>query len=129
MEEKYYAAVKSKNDELMHYGVPGMKWGKRKANYNTGNRSAKASKSLNDKETGKQKIKQYINEKSTGEMSKRGKAAIDVLMNGDSDWMGRPIHSDDANTELKNRGKAALERLIYSEEQIDNKKFFGRYNF
>lgn len=115
--------------ELLHYGVVGMNWGKRKANYNTGNRSAKVTKSLNNKEAGKQKVKQYIKEKSTGEMSKRGKAAIDVLMNGDSDWMGRSIHSDDANTELKNRGKAALERLMYSEEQIDNKKFFGRYNF
>lgn len=63
------------------------------------------------------------------EVAKRGKAAIDVLMNGDSDWMGRHNYSNDVGTEIKNRGKAAVERLLYSQEQIDNKKFFGRYDF
>lgn len=63
------------------------------------------------------------------ELANRGKAAIDVIMNGDTDWMGKHSYSDSATTELKNRGKAALERLMYSEEQIHNKKFFGRYDF
>ena len=63
------------------------------------------------------------------EAGKRGKAALDVLLNGDSDWMGNRSYDDNIGKELQNRGKAALERLRYSEEQIENKKFFGRYDF
>ena len=50
-------------------------------------------------------------------------------MNGDSDWMGNKTYSNDSATEMKNRGKAAAERLLYSKDQIENKKFFGRYDF
>lgn len=65
---------------------------------------------------------------SNGEIAKRGKSALDVLMNGDTDWMGNSISSDNVATEARNRGKAALERLMYSQERIDNKKFFGEYD-
>lgn len=78
---------------------------------------------------GTQAVKKTASKAGHSEIGKRGKAAVDVLLNGDSDWMGRKSYSDSATTELKNRGKAALERLMYSQEQIDNKKFFGRYDF
>ena len=83
--------------------------------------------SVSKKET--DAMSQKVKDIGSTEMSKRGKAALDVLKNGDTDWMGNHSYSDDTVTELKNRGKAALERLMYSEEQIDNKKFFGRYDF
>lgn len=75
------------------------------------------------------KVKKEIQKRSNGEIAKRGKSAIDVLMNGDKDWMGNPISSDNIATEARNRGKAALERLMYSEDRINNKKFFGDYDF
>ena len=65
---------------------------------------------------------------SAKELLGRGKSAVDVLVNGDTDWMGRPVSSDSLPKEAKNRGKAALERLLYSKDQVDNKKFFGKYN-
>ena len=77
----------------------------------------------------KQQIKNTIGKKTSTELAKRGKSALDVLMNGDKDWMGEPISSSNSRTEARNRGKAAIERLLYSEDQIFNKKFFGDYNF
>lgn len=77
----------------------------------------------------KKTIDESIRKVSKTEIAKRGKSAFDVLMNGDKDWMGNSTYSDDVGTELRNRGKAAIERLMYSQEQIDNKKFFGRYDF
>ena len=84
---------------------------------------------LNKAEIVSSKVKEKIAKSGDTEVAKRGKSAIDVLLNGDSDWMGNKTYSDDTVTELKNRGKAALERLMYSQEQIDNKKFFGRPDF
>lgn len=75
-----------------------------------------------------EKLRDTLVKKADSELVKRGKSAFDVLMNGDKDWMGNSIHSDNVQTELRNRGKAAVERLLYSEDQIENKKFFGRYD-
>ena len=72
--------------------------------------------------------RRIMNSKTGGTLINRGKAALDVLINGDKDWMGKSTSSDNAVTEARNRGKAAIERLLYSEEQIHNKKFFGEYN-
>lgn len=153
-----------KNSELYHYGVPGMKWGRRKKieyagegvvsrqkkkqprggiNPNAGKTTlgttATARKTGSDMSNalsaarkvikkGADKAGKEIQKRSNGEIAKRGKSALDVLMNGDKDWMGNSISSNDVSTEARNRGKAALERLMYSQEQIDNKKFFGDYN-
>ena len=127
-------------NELYHYGIPGMKWGKRKAHNVAG--ANLRSKNLSTKKTKQEKIdtkssiskklsinKNTINKLIGPEMIKRGKSAIDVLKNGDTDWMGNHSYNDDSVKEMKNRGKAAIERLMYSQEQIDNKKFFGRYDF
>lgn len=73
--------------------------------------------------------KKQIAAKSNGELARRGKAAFDVLLNGDKDWMGDTIEHDDPSEEIRARGRAALERILYSSDQIDNKKFYGRYNF
>lgn len=129
MESTIYT-VAGKEFELQHYGVKGMKWGRRKARpqaigdrFRRGVTAAKdaANKGLN-------KAKKAARKVAGTELAKRGKSAIDVLMNGDTDWMGNSTVSDDVCTEAKNRGKAALERLMYSQERIDNKKFFGSYD-
>jgi hypothetical protein len=144
-------------NELYHYGVPGMKWGKRKKVEYAGEGIVSRQKpklpgpvlggpkkpklpgpvlggpkklpSPEDRTNDlKAKIKKEIKKRSNSEIANRGKSALDVLMNGDKDWMGNSISSNDMPTELRNRGKAALERLMYSQDQIDNKKFFGDYN-
>jgi hypothetical protein len=130
--------IKHNNEtELKHHGVKGMRWGHRKKTDYAGEGSASMQKQKKPigrtnpnagKPTLGTKIKNGIRKRSTGELANRGKSAIDVLMNGDKDWMGSPVGSDDAVTEARNRGKAALERLMYSQQQINNKKFFGSYN-
>lgn len=45
--------VKESEDELQHYGVMGMKWGVRKANYQTGRLSKKVSKTTKRFDKGK----------------------------------------------------------------------------
>lgn len=118
------------NNELRHYGVPGMKWGRRKAvQPSVGSRfRSKLDAAKSSAAKGLKKAKKEIKKRSNSELTNRGKSALDVLMNGDKDWMGNSISSPDIATEARNRGKAALERLMYSQEQIDNKKFFGDYN-
>ena len=89
---------------------------------------AKSTKEKNNAKDIKSTFNEFSNSKNGKELAKRGKSALDVLLNGDQDWMGRSLTSDDPIEEGKNRAKAALERIMYSDEQIYNKKFFGKYN-
>ena len=139
---------------LAHHGIKGQKWGRRRFQNADGSLTPAGRQRYDDSQDDgsfKSRVKKAAGEigaaakqtvgkvgasakkaaqnfEST-ELAKRGKSAIDVLMNGDTDWMGNHSYSDDAVTEMRNRGKAAMERLMYSQEQIDNKKFFGRYDF
>lgn len=97
-----------------------------KANIGARMKTVRDAKNSNDSKTkSNSALKNYTN----SELTKRGKSAIDVLLNGDTDWMGHSISDANPAKEARNRVKAALERLMYNEEQIDNKKFFGSYGF
>lgn len=54
--------MEQRNNELMHYGVPGMKWGVRKAQSATGNHAAKSAKKKQLRQQGKTQIKQLKSE-------------------------------------------------------------------
>lgn len=86
------------------------------------------SNAAENRKRANQKFNEFSNSKNGKELAKRGKSALDVLLNGDQDWMGRSLSSDNPIEEGKNRAKAALERIMYSDEQVNNKKFYGKYN-
>lgn len=125
MEKNY---IITPNGELYHAGVKGMKWGRRRNRAAPDKPNGRRSPNGTSPKSRKS-VLGTLNKKTGGELARRGKSALDVLMNGDTDWMGNSTSSDNVVQEAKNRGKAVLERLMYSEDQIDNKKFFGRYNF
>lgn len=74
----------SKEDELMHYGVLGMKWGVRKGN--TAKAYEKASAKL-----------KKLDKKAT----KYQKKAMKYTRKADKHWYGRDIYQDKANRNKK----------------------------
>lgn len=64
---EYYVARRTDSDELMHYGVPGMKWGHRKARYYevTGNSSRIGSKNNGQMNTKIRRSKGAISNKNS----------------------------------------------------------------
>lgn len=119
---------------ISHSGTKGMKWGQRRwqnedgsltpagrVHYGYGQK--KKNESLKEKIKNKfNKTKKIIEDHTDNEAKRRVSEAIKVVKEGDTDWFDNPIHSDNSIEEAKNRGKAALERLLYSEDQIKDRK-------
>ena len=59
--------IKMDNDELMHYGVPGMKWGVRRTPAQLGRKKTSSSKSLFGKKKSKSKAKAKTKSESSKE--------------------------------------------------------------
>ena len=65
------------NDELMHYGVPGMKWGVRRTPAQLGRKKTSSSKSLFGKKKPKPKAKSESSKKETAPKPKSVKEMSD----------------------------------------------------
>lgn len=69
------------NDELMHYGVPGMKWGVRRTPAQLGRKKTSSSKSLFGKKKSKPKAKSESSKKETAPKKKSVKEMSDDELN------------------------------------------------
>lgn len=69
------------NNELMHYGVPGMKWGVRRTPAQLGRKKTSSSKSLFEKKKPKPKAKSESSKKETAPKSKSVKEMSDEELN------------------------------------------------
>ena len=69
------------NDELMHYGVPGMKWGVRRTPAQLGRKKTSSSKSLFGKKKPKPKAKSESSKKETVQKKKSVKEMSDEELN------------------------------------------------
>ena len=69
------------NDELMHYGVPGMKWGVRRTPAQLGRKKTSSSKSLFGKKKPKPKAKSESSKKETVQKKKTVKEMSDEELN------------------------------------------------
>ena len=87
------------SDELYHYGVPGMKWGKRKKYYNSDG-------SLNDRGVKKYARKQYARESMRSNKTLAGKA-------WDAYTGAHKMHGDAIyDTSSKKQNREAAERYV-----------------
>ena len=69
------------NNELMHYGVPGMKWGVRRTPAQLGRKKTSSSKSLFGKKKPKPKAKSESSKKETAPKKKSVKEMSDEELN------------------------------------------------
>ena len=79
--------IKMDNDELMHYGVPGMKWGVRRTPAQLGRKKTSSSKSLFEKKKPKPKAKSESSKKETAPKPKSVKEMSNEELNAAIDRM------------------------------------------
>lgn len=72
--------MSSKNDYLMHHGVPGMKWGNRKGR-------ASSAQRMSRQDSKKTKSNKIGIEVSPMEIWALGKVIVDSMLGGDSDGL------------------------------------------
>lgn len=75
------------NNELMHYGVPGMKWGVRRTPAQLGRKKTSSSKSLFGKKKPKPKVKSESSKKETAPKKKSVKEMSNEELNAAIDRM------------------------------------------
>lgn len=73
--------IKMDNDELMHYGVPGMKWGVRRTPAQLGRKKTSSSKSLFGKKKPKPKPKPKAKSESSKEETAPKKKSVKEMSN------------------------------------------------
>ena len=104
------------NDELMHYGVPGMKWGVRRTPAQLGRKKTSSSKSLFGKKKPKSKAKAKTKSESSKEETAPKKKSVKEMSDDELNAAIRRMQLEQTYVSLSpkqvSRGKAVATRIL-----------------
>lgn len=104
------------NDELMHYGVPGMKWGVRRTPAQLGRKKTSSSKSLFGKKKSKSKAKAKTKSESSKEETAPKKKSVKEMSDDELNAAIRRMQLEQTYASLSpqkvSTGKAVTKRIL-----------------
>ena len=104
------------NDELMHYGVPGMKWGVRRTPAQLGRKKTSSSKSLFGKKKPKPKTKAKTKSESSKEETAPKKKSVKEMSDDELSAAIRRMQLEQTYASLSpqkvSTGKAVTKRIL-----------------
>ena len=104
------------NDELMHYGVPGMKWGVRRTSAQLGRKKTSSSKSLFGKKKSKSKAKAKTKSESSKEETAPKKKSVKEMSDDELNAAIRRMQLEQTYASLSpqkvSTGKAVTKRIL-----------------
>ena len=104
------------NDELMHYGVPGMKWGVRRTPAQLGRKKTSSSKSLFGKKKPKPKAKAKTKSESSKEETAPKKKSVKEMSDDELNAAIRRMQLEQTYASLSpqkvSTGKAVTKRIL-----------------
>ena len=104
------------NDELMHYGVPGMKWGVRRTPAQLGRKKTSSSKSLFGKKKSKSKAKAKTKSESSKEETVPKKKSVKEMSDEELNAAIRRMQLEQTYASLSpqkvSTGKAVTKRIL-----------------
>ena len=104
------------NDELMHYGVPGMKWGVRRTPAQLGRKKTSSSKSLFGKKKSKSKAKAKTKSESSKEETAPKKKSVKEMSDEELSTAIRRMQLEQTYASLSpqkvSTGKAVTKRIL-----------------
>ena len=117
-----------------------MKWGHRKAKPHTTSTSKKTKKtepttehkkksSTKSKAKDAEQLSKFADSERGKELRKRGKAAVGVLLSGDNTVYIDSDRPDYKRADAYYRCRGAIERMIYTDEEINRQRWWGVYNW